>query len=463
MSFMKMKWLILTLLLICEYSLADGVINDSSSKPKNIILFIGDGMGPSYIKAFRLFKDDPKTQVIENTVFDDLFVGVLRTDPARPYGKVTDSAAAATAMSTGIKTYFGAVGVDVNKKPLLTVLERAKQLGLSTGLIATSSLSHATPASFASHHENRREERAIVKQYVDRRYKGMPYVDVLLGGGKKFFIGKNRNVIQEFQSLGYQFVENKKALNENKNTKLLGLFAENAFEKMFDKADDTPTLAEMTQAAIKQLSKNDKGFFLMVEGSQIDFAGHRQDIVGVMSEMQGLEDAILVAKNFANQAENKQNTQILITADHSTGGLSVGNEVNGKKHYEWNAQALKYIKYTPKKILANALESHDFIGEFSKATGFELTVKEVEILKALNFEKYANQGLSKLEGDYKKTSKLFEGLCQIISDRSFTGWTTHGHTGEDVFLYAYGPASDELRGGWENTKIGKTIFNWLEK
>ena len=201
----------------------------------------------------------------------------------------------------------------------------------------------------------------------------------------------------------------------------------------------------------------------MVEGSQIDFAGHRQDIVGVLSEMQGFEDAIVVAKSFANKPKNRLNTQIIITADHSTGGLSVGNEVNGKNNYAWNVQALKSIKQTPKKILANALASNDFIDEFSKATGYKLTEKEINDLKALDFKKYSHQGLSVLEEDYKKTSSLFEALCQIISNRSFTGWTTHGHTGEDVFLYAYGPASDELRGNWENTKIAEVIFEWLEK
>ena len=232
-----------------------------TNKPKNIILFIGDGMGPSYIKAFRLFKDNPETQIIENTVFDDLFVGVLRTDPAKPFGKVTDSAAAATAMSTGVKTYYGAIGVGIDKKPLLTVLERAKQLGLSTGLVATSSISHATPASFLAHHPSRKKEKEIVRQYIDNRYKGLPNIDVLLGGGKDFFVSKERNIIEEFQLLGYALVENRKALNENQQPKLLGLFADDAFEKMIDKKDETPSLAEMTQAAIRQLSKNDKGFF----------------------------------------------------------------------------------------------------------------------------------------------------------------------------------------------------------
>jgi alkaline phosphatase len=430
-------------------------------KPKNIILFIGDGMGPAYMKAYRLFKDDPDTVEVENSLFDGMFVGLLRTDPIGAYGSVTESAASATAMATGVKTYKGAISVDVNDRPLLTVLEVAKQQGLSTGLIATSSISHATPAAFASHQKSRKNENTIVDQYIDNRFNGQPYVDILLGGGKAYFEREDRNISKEFKALGYHLVDNRTTLKANHAVKILGLFSQQQMPKMIDREDAIPSLAEMTMAAIKQLSKNDKGFFLMIEASQIDWAGHDQDIVGVMSEMQDLEAAVLVATAFADEPDHSNTTQILITADHSTGGLSVGSEVNGKNYYQWNAKAIQGIKYTPEKIIKRALVSQDLVGEFSKATGFQLTDKEKHRIEALNFEQFSKNDLDITAQDYLVAEKVNAELCQIISDRSYTGWTTHGHTGEDVHLFAYGPASRQLQGNWENTRIGQVIFEWL--
>lgn len=455
------------LLLILVMSLASCQLirqtEKQPSKPKNIILFIGDGMGPAYMKAYRLFKDDPSTAEVEKTLFDRMFVGILRTDPVGDYGSVTESAASATAMATGVKTYKGAISVDLEQKPLLTVLEDAKHKGLSTGLIATSSISHATPAAFASHQNNRENEETIVNQYIDNRYNDLPYVDILLGGGRKYFERKDRNVIKEFEALGYQVIDNRSALNTNQSTKMLGLFSDDGMAKMIDREPSSPSLAEMTEAAIKQLSKNDKGFFLMIEASQIDWAGHGQDIVGVMSEMQDLEAAVLVAKAFAELSLNVPNTQILITADHSTGGLSVGSEVNGTEHYQWNADVIQQIQYTPEKIIKRALVSKDLIGEFSTATGFKLTVKEREHIELLHFERYVNDNRGISEQDYLEVEKIHDELCNIISERSYTGWTTHGHTGEDVHLFAYGPVSNQLRGNWENTRIGQVIFEWLKR
>lgn len=433
------------------------------SKPKNIILFIGDGMGPAYMKAYRLFKDDPQTAEVEKTLFDEMFVGILRTDPIGNYGSVTESAASATAMATGVKTFKGAISVDLDHKPLLTVLEDAKHKGLSTGLIATSSISHATPAAFASHQNNRENEKTIVNQYIDNRFNDLPYVDILLGGGRDYFERKDRNIMIEFEALGYHLVDNRSALNANRATKMLGLFSGDGMDKMIDREHSSPSLAEMTNAAIKQLSKNDKGFFLMVEASQIDWAGHGQDIVGVMSEMQDLEAAVLVARAFADNPRNIKDTQILITADHSTGGLSVGSEVNGTKHYQWNADVIQKIQYTPQKMIKNALVSKDLIGEFIKVTGFDLTSKERAHLESLDFEQYTKNGLNITEQDYLEVEKIYHELCDIISERSYTGWTTHGHTGEDVHLFAYGPASLQLQGNWENTRVGQVIFEWLKR
>lgn len=430
---------------------------ETATKPKNIIFFIGDGMGPSHVKAYRMFKDDPKTESVETLLFDSMLVGSLRTDPKmsvkqggdfstpskhQANGLVTDSAAAATAYATGFKTTNGRISVDINNRPLLTVLEKAKHLGLSTGLVATSSITGATPAVFATHIKNRRKDKKIADQYIDNLYKGSPYVDVMLGGGAKYFIRKGRNLTEEFEAIGYTFVDNKQDLLNADSNKMLGLFAEKGLDKMLDRDENTPSLADMTKVAIKQLSKNEKGFFLLVEGSQIDWAAHRQDIVGVMSEMQDFENAIGVGLDFAKNGE----TQIIMTADHATGGLSVGAHIKGESLYQWNSRFISGFTATPEKIIKEALKSDDLLAEIQRYSGLKLTKKELKKLSDIEPE------------DHRKALAFINGL---INKRSRTGWTTHGHTGVDVNLYAYGSASEQLYGHWDNTKIGRFIFKLL--
>ena len=135
--------------------------------PKNIIMVIADGMGPAYTSAYRYFNDDPATAEIAKTVFERHLKGLSSTYPAPVSGYVTDSAAGATALATGVKSYNGAISVDVNKKPLLTVLEWAKQQGKRTGVVVTSRINHATPASYLSHNESRRNYDELANSYID--------------------------------------------------------------------------------------------------------------------------------------------------------------------------------------------------------------------------------------------------------------------------------------------------------
>ena len=139
--------------------------------PKNIIYMIGDGMGPAFTTAYRYYSDNPNTKVVEPTIFDQIFVGMAHTYPDdETY--VTDSAAGATALSTAIKTYNGAIAVDTHKKPLKTMLQVAKEKGMSTGLVSTSQINHATPASFAAHNESRRNYDEIADNYFDVKIAG---------------------------------------------------------------------------------------------------------------------------------------------------------------------------------------------------------------------------------------------------------------------------------------------------
>jgi alkaline phosphatase len=424
---------------------------------------IGDGMGPAYMKAYRHYQDNHQTKIIEKTTFDSFLVGSIGTDPKeknQEHGRITDSAASAGAYATGQKMICRTLSIGSNNTPLLTVLERSKQLGMSTGLVVTTSLTDATPAAFATHHKSRYEQNAIADQFLDNRWKNKPWVDILFGGGTHFFIRKDRNLVKDFQSLGYHYVKNKKALLANQSPQMIGLFAPNQLKKAIDRDSQTPSLSEMTQVALNQLSKNKHGFFLLVEGSQIDWAGHRNDIVGVISEMKDFEQAFKTVLTFA---KNNAHTQVILTADHSTGGLTVGDEVNGKKSLRWNAFPIKGFTKTPEEIVRLAFLSGDLLFELEKASTITLSKEEKKRLNDASKTYLSHTKKEKTKSSNKKSNPLIKILTDIINLRTHTGWTTHGHTGEDVYLYAYGPYSHELFGYSDNTHIGRSIFKWLNK
>uniref|UniRef100_UPI00406D4050 alkaline phosphatase n=1 Tax=Paenibacillus sp. FSL R7-0652 TaxID=2921687 RepID=UPI00406D4050 len=411
---------------------------------KNIIFLIGDGMGTSYTSAYRYMKDDPSTKVMEKTVFDPYLVGAQMTYPDDDKQNVTDSASAATAMSSGVKTYNAAIAVDTNKKSVKTVLEQAKQIGKSTGLVATSEITHATPAAFGAHDISRKNMDAIANDYYDELINGKHKVDVLLGGGKSNFVRKDRDLTKEFQKAGYSYVTDRASLLANKNKQVLGLFADGGLDKYIDRTNATPSLAEMTNAAIDRLKTNKKGFFLMVEGSQIDWAGHDNDIVGAMSEMEDFAKAFKAAVDFAKKDGQ---TLVVATADHSTGGLTLGKD----GEYNFFVDPIKAAVRTPDFMAAQIAKGASVEDTLKQYLKLELTTEELQSVK---------EAAAAADTDVTKIDNAIEA---IIDNRSFTGWTTGGHTGEDVPVYAYGPGSQRFSGLIDNTDNAKVIFDILKK
>jgi len=314
--------------------------NKKKDEIQNVIFLIGDGMGNSYTTGYRTLKDDPNTPEMEDTKFDPYLVGMQSTHSWDPEESVTDSAAAATSMSAGIKTYNGAIAVDLEKKDVKTVLEQAKENGQSTGLVATSQINHATPAAFGSHDESRNNYNEIADDYYDDLINGEHKVDVLLGGGTSYFVRDDRDITKEFEKDGYSYVTTRDEMLNDKNEQILGLFAPKGLDKKIDRPAEQPSLKEMTNTALERLNKNDKGFFLMVEGSQIDWAGHDNDVVAAMSDMEDFEEAFQAAIDFAKKDKN---TLVIATADHSTGGMAMGRD----GVYKWDPAAIKAAKKTP--------------------------------------------------------------------------------------------------------------------
>jgi len=300
---------------------------DSNKNPKNIILFIGDGMGVSQVSAGRTVRGSLNMEKAP-------VVGLITTHSANDY--ITDSAASGTALATGFKTNNGMISISPKGDTLKTVLETAEDHHLSTGLVSTSSITHATPAAFASHVRRRNSEYVIAAQMANLN------IEVMFGGGYRFFQTQkdadpavqdspfdklqSRNpvatTIDAFRQLG----QTKRAcalLNEE------GL--PRASERDF-------TLKELTQKAIEILSQNPNGFFLMVEGSQIDWAGHDMDHDYLIEELVDFDDAVGAGLDFA---QRNSETLVIITADHETGGYalldgSIADSTVTKTSFAWD-------------------------------------------------------------------------------------------------------------------------------
>ncbi len=289
------------------------------SQPHAIILFIGDGMGEAHRTAARWSAVGQRGALAMDRM---PFVGWARTASAN--NPVTDSAAAATALATGVKTNNRMIGQAPDGTPLTTILERAQAKGMAVGLVTTVQVSHATPAAFAAHVADRGEMTEIASQMLEAS------VDVLLGGGENQFVATTasgcfgsgtrtdgRNLITEATSAGYTHVCTAAAFTAvpTSTTHLLGLFADEEMPRPF-----SPSLKDMTQKAIDILSQDPDGFFLMVEGGQIDWASHANNATNAISDTTGLDEAITVAQAYASTISN---TLIIVTADHETGGMNV--------------------------------------------------------------------------------------------------------------------------------------------
>jgi alkaline phosphatase len=277
-------------------------------KPNRIIFLIGDGMGLSAVSTTLYYGD----QVSAFRRFQE--IGLIITSSATH--KVTDSAASGTAMSTGKKTYNGAIGLDVDKKPAKNISEVVSEMGWSTGVVATSTITHATPASFYAHVQQRYMEELIASQLL------ISPIDFFAGGGTQMFTHRqdSLNLLKIAAQNGFSIDTTALASpgTLNPEGKYGFLLAGGGMPPM--PAGRGDFLPQATSLAIDQLSHNAKGFFLMVEGSQIDYAGHANDINYLVSEMLDFEKAIEVALDFA---QKDGNTLVVVTADHETGGLAL--------------------------------------------------------------------------------------------------------------------------------------------
>ncbi|NLW34774.1 MAG: alkaline phosphatase [Syntrophorhabdus aromaticivorans] len=330
-----MATIVIVVVIVISFA-ASAFASGFMDKGKNIIFMVPDGMGHANVTAARIYKNglDGKPLNLESLET----IGIQKT-----YSKnstITDSAPAASAWACGEKFNNGEIckhseGLPNNR----TILELAKQKKKSTGIVATSQITHATPAAFAAHVTNRNCQNEIARQYI---METKP--DVILGGGRQKFdtdpaTDRDSNGCPQYgedlaevaQRKGYSFVrttnEMEDAVNQGK-TKLLGLFSDAGMTPAYLRHPGTtePTLAGMTQAALQILENNPRGFFLMVEGSQIDWANHAKNFEYQVGDVLAFDDAVGLVLNWIDDAghpDRKRNTLLIIAPDHETGGFAI--------------------------------------------------------------------------------------------------------------------------------------------
>lgn len=427
------------------------------AKPKNIIMMVPDGCDETVQTVARWFKG-------EDLTVDTMKNGVVKQHMANSV--ITGSAAASTAFASGNKTTVRFLGVGPREEdllsiyqpdemapayaPIASVLEAAKMKGMSTGLVATSRITHATPAAFASHIHDRGMDNEIMEHLVYNN------IDVVFGGGKRHLLPGNRcrnavsggkrtdceNLLDVLYDRDYQWVETRDEMLALESGRVWGLFAMSHMQPDMDRvhfAPEEPSLAEMTAKAIELLSKNENGFFLMVEGSQVDWAGHNNDPVYMVKDFIAFDDAVKVAVDFA---KDNGNTSVLAFPDHNTGGMKIGhyNTAVGYKEttVEDLVEPLKGMTMTANGVVAMMAKDYsvaNIIDNVAVHWGLEIT------------EADANEII-----EYAAVVGMSYSLARILSENyTVLGWSTHGHNGETVPVWLYG--MDAPQGVIDNTDL----------
>ena len=412
--------------------------------PRNVILMIADGGGPASFTMARDYLRDRHGPTA--LALDSILVGSVHTYSTD--SRVTDSAAGATAFSTGVKSYNGAIAVNPDKQPLATLLEAAEERGMATGLIATSRVTHATPASFAAHVPDRWQENEIASQMMQQN------VDLIFGGGRRHFLPGSqkgqredeRNLLEEAREDGYQVVTTRGALNRSLQLPVLGLFSMSHMDYEIDRdPSEEPSLEAMTRRGIKLLKERPEGFFLMIEGSRIDHAGHGNDPAAMLHDALAYNRAAAAVLQYARQNEH---TLVLSVSDHETGGLSLGRNLDGSGVYAWHPDVLGRVRSSLPVMVNEVME--------------EGASPAAVLQKYAGIDTLSNAERALLEKSRAKGQSLKFALSDVISQRALLGWTTKGHTGVDVNLYAYGPGSARFRGHHDNTYLGQVLADLLE-
>jgi alkaline phosphatase len=359
---------------------------------------------------------------------------------------VTDCAASATSMSGGVKTYNGAIGgvadEDGEFVPVETVLEAARDQGKSTGLVTNTRITHATPACFAAHVPERQMEDEIARQYIEETG-----VDVLLGGGKAHFDPEERedgeDILATASEEGYEIIETADKLDAVEQTPVLGLFTEDDSHMNYylDRLpeDDTgqPGLPEMAEKAIDLLSENEEGFFLMIESGRVDHCGHANDPAIAAEQVEG-DEAVGTALDYVED-ESTPATTMVTTADHECGGMSLARD----GPYNVNFDVLDGMQASATEGLAPLIEEAESVDEIREIMNEWATIDDMD------------------EYDIARVQRTPDDVKEILNERALIGWTSDGHTAADVPTFAAGPNAEFINAARDNTNIAGLLTDSL--
>ncbi|MEA4950035.1 MAG: alkaline phosphatase [Petrimonas sp.] len=426
---------------------------------KNVIVMIPDGTSVSVYSASRWYKIYNKMG--DRLHIDPYFTGTVTTHSSN--APIGDSAPTGSTYATGVlqKTVNFAIypeadpdndhyPVDATRtyQPAATLLEASRMLkNKAVGLVVTCEFPHATPADFSSHYYTRGAYKFIAPQMA---YQNM---DVMFGGGNGILTDDIR---QHFKNNGTVLIQNDRnaLLHYNGNEKVWALFGDRALPYSIDRdPDKVPSLAEMTSKALDLLSKKENGFFLMVEGSQVDWAAHANDPIGIITEYLAFDAAVGKVMEFA---EKDGNTAVVIMADHGNSGFTIGSR--DCPGYDKLSIHQLFETVSNYKLSANGIEAvlvntkpENIKKEFRKYTGIDITDDELKLL--LSSKNYK-------ESDYTKvgtSNNMAHNIVNILNSRTCFGFTTGGHTGEEVLLASYHPQGDILKGNVRNVEVNQYL------
>lgn len=458
----------------------------SVKKPKYIFLFIGDGMSHTQVNAAQVYKgtvankDKVDLEKLGFTKFP--VIGNVTTQDSTSFAP--DSASTATAIAGGVKTHSGVIGLESDKETKTeTIAEKLKKDGYKVGVISNVTLNHATPAAFYAHTESRGNYYDIALQMANSNF------DYFAGGALTDPKGEDKNqkdVYEVLKEKGYKVTNNKEEILslDNKSEKVYAinpeLEEELAMEYSIDTDENSIALKDLVKKGIDVLD-NEKGFYMTVESGKIDWAGHANDAMSNISDVVAFDEAINEAVKFYN--EHKDETLILVTGDHETGGMSIGQATTGydtafdilnsqKVSYEAFDRLLNKYKEENKNpkfedVLPMIKENFGLMTKDDKdaASNKDLVLSDYEYDKlAKAFEETINPVESREENTenailYGTYEPLTVTITHIINNKAGIGWTSYSHTGLPVPVYALGTSSEHFRGSYDNTDIFKKLVD----
>lgn len=442
-----------------------------AQQAKYVFYFIGDGMGVNQVQGTELYRGELEGKIGINPItFTQFPYATVATTFSATNG-VTDSAAAGTALATGNKTKNGAIGVEKDlQTPVNSVAVWAKEKGYRVGVTTSVSVDHATPAAFYAHSGSRNSYYNIGTDLYKAGFDFYAGSDFLDPTNKKDKSGNSENLYEMAAKNGYTIARGYKDYQKKakKAEKMILFQSEKASQKdrsslpyAIDRQKGDLTLSDITRSAINFLTKDtSKGFFLMIEGGKIDWACHSNDAATAFHEVVDMDNAVKVAYEF--YAQHPDETLIVITADHETGGIVLGT---GK--YELNLQVLKNQKVSENEftrilnglrhkynnqvsweVVQNALKEN-----FGFGGAVTLSKKQMERLQSVYEKSFKNQAPKLEKSEYAQNEPLAAEAKRIIDEIALVGWTSGGHSAGYVPVFAIGAGAETFQGRIDNTEI----------